>query len=706
MSVGLDSALPIQGSSSEQGREKVHIEQQPVCQAVVGALHMAGETAEKMQLAMHRLDQATTGFQAKTADSEDSSLTQVAAKAGLVSGNQDSPATQAVRELEHVAEKIGADTTLKCVVNGEGRLEAAQRGFFSIRTGSSPAAEKTLTRLALLVKTVGETGTFEEKRAVLRAIDQIKKSAWGQDLAAAASERMAIVDEGVGALLADSTLEQLQGYKGDCQQVVSQETGKLQKITGAQISAIDKAQKERVNRVGNALVEKLGKTPSVRQVMGAMVDVESQYSTEEKLFLRESLGTVVPVTQACQELKELLQKDPPPSKEQLENMKEVVQELLARGDTADIKEVHTLLEMLNPQLESAGATPFTGYNLLQELIDTPGLEQHSLDNDRRLQRAALIFDRMGQEGSEVLSRFLGVEGEQKERLAAFLEYAAPPYRQQAVSAGVVARESFDYGNTFSLKESALLRGSQREEALNVYAEDLSLLFSQPLGLVQSSEWAGQAWATSAKKMNAPGLLQAIDCAQGLVHKLVLPALFEQEEGKLPTVALVNARALFFLDLAEKCIEKGNFAAAEQIIAGLASIPVTRLLTEENKTRRNSIQATFSKDNSYKELRATLLTGEQKGQIVPCFGYAMTDFTFIDDGNLNKVDGGVNMDKMFLINQFIQTQHNLMTQGYRGQGTFRGQGMREVMHFARGDSEKSTNAFFDLSVSIKPKKSNK
>jgi len=114
--------------------------------------------------------------------------------------------------------------------------------------------------------------------------------------------------------------------------------------------------------------------------------------------------------------------------------------------------------------------------------------------------------------------------------------------------------------------------------------------------------------------------------------------------------VVNRREVFkyFVQTADKCRQLNNFDTLMAILAGLTSTPIHRLkVTWElmpNKvvTLYNDLRAMMNPTKNFSEYREALHSIEPP--CVPFLGVYLTDLTFIEDGNPDRIH-----DQQYLIN---------------------------------------------------------
>lgn len=113
----------------------------------------------------------------------------------------------------------------------------------------------------------------------------------------------------------------------------------------------------------------------------------------------------------------------------------------------------------------------------------------------------------------------------------------------------------------------------------------------------------------------------------------------------------------FIDIAERCRVLNNFNACMEIISGLGDSSIHRLRThwqelpKKYQTIYDELKTILSSDQSYKSFRAYIKTCQ--GACIPYLGMYLTDLTFIEDGNNDKIGDLFNFTKRIFVSNVIQ-----------------------------------------------------
>eukprot|EP00211_Chloroparvula_japonica_P003962 CAMPEP_0119131810 /NCGR_PEP_ID=MMETSP1310-20130426/10655_1 /TAXON_ID=464262 /ORGANISM="Genus nov. species nov., Strain RCC2339" /LENGTH=717 /DNA_ID=CAMNT_0007122403 /DNA_START=151 /DNA_END=2304 /DNA_ORIENTATION=+ len=164
--------------------------------------------------------------------------------------------------------------------------------------------------------------------------------------------------------------------------------------------------------------------------------------------------------------------------------------------------------------------------------------------------------------------------------------------------------------------------------------------------IQPVELLNLAWSSSKLKHRAPNVLNMID-------------RFNVISGWVTTVLLntsgLKARAKMYnklIQLGQACFEMNNYNTLMAVIAGLNCAAVNRLkFTKEEASSKvkatfEDLKAKMSSDASYKSIREILHASEPP--TLPYLGVFLTDLTFVEEGNPDKVGGLINFKKRILV----------------------------------------------------------
>lgn len=229
----------------------------------------------------------------------------------------------------------------------------------------------------------------------------------------------------------------------------------------------------------------------------------------------------------------------------------------------------------------------------------------------------------------------------------------------AVAEPLELESSEGYAVQLQLLADGKLTKEEQEKLTDEYATDLVRTFEDMFSRIQPSEFTNADW--SKKRVQAPNLLELTEFSSNLTNKIAEAILFSSDDPK-QQAAMYN----FFVDVAQKCIEKGELNSACAINAAFGNAAIFRIknhlsveeikfksLTKENKQL-------FSSQKSYKAQRDHL---QKNPNVIPFIGVFMTDLTFINDGNPNKSkedDTKWNLKKLIFINQAVGQIRDIQT----------------------------------------------
>jgi hypothetical protein len=190
------------------------------------------------------------------------------------------------------------------------------------------------------------------------------------------------------------------------------------------------------------------------------------------------------------------------------------------------------------------------------------------------------------------------------------------------------------------------------------AKQMALHDSLLIKRIQNYEWLGQGWM----KQKAPNICAVIN-------------RFNEISNWTSTMIVIGAtkeiRAMAIVHLvlvATACLELHNFHAVLALVTGLSSTPVSRLLqtwkdVDSDTTRcLDKLKELISINSKFKGLREAQESVE--GPCVPYLGVYLNDLTFIEDGNLTKLnDQLINYEKIQMLSNVILKLKKLTSTTY-------------------------------------------
>jgi len=164
--------------------------------------------------------------------------------------------------------------------------------------------------------------------------------------------------------------------------------------------------------------------------------------------------------------------------------------------------------------------------------------------------------------------------------------------------------------------------------------------------VQPVELLNLAWSNAKLKHRAPNVLKMIE-------------RFNVVSGWITTVFLsepgLKARARLMgklIRLGQACFDLRNYNTLLAVISGLNCAAVNRLKFTKEETSSKAkatfedLKAKMSSDASYKSIREILHNGAPPA--LPYLGVFLTDLTFIEEGNVDKLGNLVNFKKRLYV----------------------------------------------------------
>ena len=183
------------------------------------------------------------------------------------------------------------------------------------------------------------------------------------------------------------------------------------------------------------------------------------------------------------------------------------------------------------------------------------------------------------------------------------------------------------------------------------ARQLTIIETQLFRAIRPQECIGLAWSKKNAKEKAPNILKMIN-RFNIVSNWAVSEILKQDTEDKRIMALNQ-----FIEVAEYCKQLNNFNGCMEIISGLGDSAVHRLkshwsdLPPKSRTYYNDLKIILSSEQSFKNFRAHLKSCT--GACIPYLGMYLTDLTFIEDGNNDKIGDLHNFKKRMLISKVIQ-----------------------------------------------------
>eukprot|EP01134_Creolimax_fragrantissima_P003423 CFRG3423T1 len=162
--------------------------------------------------------------------------------------------------------------------------------------------------------------------------------------------------------------------------------------------------------------------------------------------------------------------------------------------------------------------------------------------------------------------------------------------------------------------------------------------------IRPKETMGLSWNIREKQHLSRNILGMINRAND-VAIWVATLVLSQSSTKKRVIAIK-----YLILLAEHCLELNNFNALFTIVASISSSSITRLkktwedVPEVNMTKLGKLKELVSDANNYKLYRQHL-HGLVDVPCIPFLGIYLTDLTFIEEGNPNRLPcGAINFNK--------------------------------------------------------------
>jgi son of sevenless len=194
------------------------------------------------------------------------------------------------------------------------------------------------------------------------------------------------------------------------------------------------------------------------------------------------------------------------------------------------------------------------------------------------------------------------------------------------------------------------------------AEQLTLISFSCYRDIQAKEFLDKNWSNmEIKETMAPNILKMTQRNDKI--SLWIASLIVLE----PRVEIRGKLISKFIQIADLLFSHNNFDGVMQIMAGLNNTPVHRLrrswglVDQKYMTKFKDMSTALDNKSNFKQLRDLLKNANPP--CIPFLGIFLTDLTFIDDGNKDKINEMINFQKRRLyalsikkLISFQQTQY--------------------------------------------------
>jgi len=202
------------------------------------------------------------------------------------------------------------------------------------------------------------------------------------------------------------------------------------------------------------------------------------------------------------------------------------------------------------------------------------------------------------------------------------------------------------------------------------ARQITLIEFDLFKKILPKECLKQSWTKAGKEQNSPNVLKMIHWSND-VSAWVQSEVLKRENPKLRTDIIK-----LFIKTAKSCKDMSNYSTIFEIIAGLESSAVNRLKKTWERVEKSiqriyqDLQELTSQAKNFQILRSTL-----KQSLPPCIPYLgmfLTDLTFIDDGNPERIEsehypeGLINFIKLRKTALIIKDIQHFQQTGYPNQ----------------------------------------
>eukprot|EP01126_Amoeba_proteus_P045868 TRINITY_DN5157_c0_g1_i2.p1 TRINITY_DN5157_c0_g1~~TRINITY_DN5157_c0_g1_i2.p1 ORF type:complete len:379 (-),score=58.26 TRINITY_DN5157_c0_g1_i2:119-1255(-) len=180
------------------------------------------------------------------------------------------------------------------------------------------------------------------------------------------------------------------------------------------------------------------------------------------------------------------------------------------------------------------------------------------------------------------------------------------------------------------------------------ARQMTIIDSEMFRKIQIQEWLSKGW-TKGTSENIIRFINRFNHFSNFVSFMVcIPSSIE-----VRTIVIE-----YFLCVAMAALELNNFNAIMEIVSGLTSAPVARLLQtwdvldREGFKRFEDIKDLVSFSNNFRHLRQIMAS--VLGECIPYIAVFLSDLIYIEDGNSDYTENGmINFEKHEMLAQHVQ-----------------------------------------------------
>lgn len=205
----------------------------------------------------------------------------------------------------------------------------------------------------------------------------------------------------------------------------------------------------------------------------------------------------------------------------------------------------------------------------------------------------------------------------------------------------------------------LPKKSKKDDLLEKLVEDLRVLYSNYYQ-IELSEFRKRAWSSDDTSSHS---IQAFATFSNSFSDFIERTVFSHNDGMEVIHDEKAAKKMFrfYLDLANRCLDNHNYAAAFDIFSGLSRFPVERVRKEKGWLSElvkhhyldawKRLEALFSPNSNFKAIRETV-EREYKSRPIPLFSLMCKDISYIQEAYDNRVEGYVNGQKMIQLSNAL------------------------------------------------------
>lgn len=203
------------------------------------------------------------------------------------------------------------------------------------------------------------------------------------------------------------------------------------------------------------------------------------------------------------------------------------------------------------------------------------------------------------------------------------------------------------------EQNKLILGEDSNINLRHIAEQLTLIEWEMMKNIKPIEFMDNAWEKENKKTKAPNIVSLA------IRFNSVSAWVSTEILQAPTVNSCIKTIYKFITIMDHLYKMNNFNGVAEVFCGLNNISISRLkciwskVSQKYKKIYDSINELMLGGHNFKKYREIIRNNNiNRTRTIPYIALFLRDLTFINDGNPNYTNRGINLEKVRLLGSTI------------------------------------------------------